>query len=122
MKPIAYRFQIKSGEVWQTYHASNLPKNVILSNVVPLFEKPVFDQAFLRTAFENSLNFNEFYSQLSEIQIVDQEPGDIVNRLLARAAIRRQISSRKSVELNEKDRIADLLEEAAQEIMKLRGK
>lgn len=38
---------------------------------------------------------------------------DLVERLRKRAEIRRQIPSRKSVQNNEPDRIADLLEEAA---------
>ncbi len=45
---------------------------------------------------------------------------DIVYRLLKRAEIRRQIPSRKSVQEGKPDRIADLLEEAAQEIENLR--
>ena len=44
----------------------------------------------------------------------------LVFRLRKRAEIRRQISSRKSVEEGKPDRIADLLEEAATEIELLR--
>jgi hypothetical protein len=50
--------------------------------------------------------------------IMDQ---DIVDRLRIRASIRRQIPGRKSVQENKPDRIADLLDEAAQEIMDLRN-
>jgi hypothetical protein len=46
---------------------------------------------------------------------------DIVSRLLKRAEIRRQIPGRKSVQEGKPDRIADLLEEAANEIVLLRG-
>ena len=46
---------------------------------------------------------------------------DIVHRLRKRAEIRRQIPDRKSVQENKRDRIADLLDEAAHEITKLRG-
>lgn len=46
---------------------------------------------------------------------------DLVYRLRKRAEIRRQISTRKSVQEGQPDRIADLLEEAAIEIEKLRG-
>ena len=46
---------------------------------------------------------------------------DLVYRLRKRAEIRRQITSRKSVQENKADRIADLLEEAATEIARLRG-
>ena len=45
---------------------------------------------------------------------------DLVYRLLKRAEIRRQIPDRKSVQEGRPDRIADLLEEAAREIEKLR--
>lgn len=45
---------------------------------------------------------------------------DVVYRLYKRAEIRRQIPSRKSVQEGKPDRLADLLEEAAREIMFLR--
>ena len=45
---------------------------------------------------------------------------DLVYRLRKRAEIRRQISSRKSVQEGKNDRIADLLEEAANEIERFR--
>jgi hypothetical protein len=45
---------------------------------------------------------------------------DLVYRLRTRAAIRRQITTRKSVQENKPDRIADLLEEAADELELLR--
>ena len=45
---------------------------------------------------------------------------DLVYRLRKRAEIRRQITTRKSVQNGEPDRIADLLEEAADEIASLR--
>ena len=44
---------------------------------------------------------------------------DLVERLRKRAEIRRQIPSRNSVQNNEPDRIADLLEEAANRIEEL---
>ncbi len=45
---------------------------------------------------------------------------DIIYRLRERARIRRQISTRKSVQEGKPDRIADLLDEAATEIETLR--
>jgi PP-loop superfamily ATP-utilizing enzyme len=45
---------------------------------------------------------------------------DLVYRLRKRAEIRRQIPTRKSVQENQPDRIADLLEDAADEIERLR--
>lgn len=44
---------------------------------------------------------------------------DLVYRLRKRAEIRRQIPGRKSVEQGTPDRIADILEEAANEIERL---
>ena len=43
-------------------------------------------------------------------------PNDLIFRLRKRAEIRRQITTRKSVQNNEPDRISDLLEEAANRI------
>jgi hypothetical protein len=45
---------------------------------------------------------------------------DLVYRLRKRAEIRRQIPGRKSVQEGTPDRIADILEEAANEIERLR--
>ena len=45
---------------------------------------------------------------------------ELVYRLRKRAEIRRQIQTRKSVQEGKPDRIADLLEEAADEIEELR--
>ena len=50
--------------------------------------------------------------------MIDED--DLVYRLRKRAEIRRQIPTRKSVQEGEPDRIADLLEEAAAEIDRLR--
>ena len=47
------------------------------------------------------------------------EEEELVYRLKKRAEIRRQISTRKSVQEGARDRIADLLEEAALEIERL---
>lgn len=44
---------------------------------------------------------------------------DLIYRLRKRAEIRRSITTRKSVQLGQPDRIADLLEEAANEIERL---
>jgi hypothetical protein len=51
----------------------------------------------------------------------EQNQQDIVYRLRKRAEIRRQIPTRKSIQENQPDRIADLLDEAANEIERLRG-
>jgi len=48
------------------------------------------------------------------------QENDLLYRLKKRAEIRRQIPTRKSVQENKPDRIADLLEEAATEIERLR--
>lgn len=47
------------------------------------------------------------------------EQQSLVYRLRKRAEIRRQIPSRKSVQEGKADRLADLLEEAANEIVRL---
>jgi len=47
---------------------------------------------------------------------------DLIYRLRERARIRRQIPGRKSVQENKPDRIADLLEEAANEIERHRNR
>lgn len=47
---------------------------------------------------------------------------DLIDRLRKRAEIRRSISTRKSVQENAPDRIADLLEEAATEITRLNSR
>jgi hypothetical protein len=53
----------------------------------------------------------------SHLPVIEQS---LVFRLKKRAEIRRQIPGRKSVEEGANDRIADLLEEAANEIENLR--
>ena len=50
------------------------------------------------------------------------EQQSLVFRLRKRAEIRRQIPTRKSVQEGARDRIADLLEEAANEIERLQKK
>lgn len=51
---------------------------------------------------------------------MQDQSSDLVFRLRKRAEIRRQIPTRKSVQEGQPDRIADLLEEAADEIEKLK--
>ena len=55
----------------------------------------------------------------SHLPVAEQS---LVFRLRKRAEIRRQIKDRKSVQEGAPDRIADLLEEAANEIERLRRK
>jgi hypothetical protein len=55
----------------------------------------------------------EYMGDESHLPVAEQS---LVFRLRKRAEIRRQISSRKSVQEGAPDRIADLLEEAAQKI------
>ena len=54
-------------------------------------------------------------------RIIDNRKEDLVYRLRKRAEIRRQIPTRKSVQDNQPDRLSDLLEEAANEIERLRN-
>ena len=58
-------------------------------------------------------------SQLDESHLPVAEQS-LVFRLRKRAEIRRQIGSRKSVEEGKPDRMSDLLDEAADEIERLR--
>ena len=62
------------------------------------------------TNTDNPINFPKDESHLP----VNQQ--SLVFRLRKRAEIRRQISTRKSVQEGKADRLADLLEEAANEI------
>lgn len=50
---------------------------------------------------------------------MNEETKDLITRLRVRAAIRRQISTRTSVKEGKPDRLADLLDEAAQKIKDL---
>ena len=59
---------------------------------------------------------NEILKDESHLPVAEQS---LVFRLRKRAEIRRQIPTRKSVEEGKSDRIADLLEEAANEIERL---
>jgi len=57
--------------------------------------------------------------KLAECGVIP-DVNDLVYRLRKRAEIRRQISTRKSVQEGQPDRIAELLDEAAEEIVRLR--
>ena len=70
--------------------------------------------------FDNTVYDNErLVTKFDKMQAVNEQ--DLVYRLKKRAEIRRQISSRKSVQEGKSDRIADLLEEADLEITVLRN-
>ena len=62
--------------------------------------------------------------QLADVALAEHgkiaNPDDLVYRLKKRAFIRRRIPSRKSVQEGQTDRMADLLDEAAAEIERLR--
>jgi hypothetical protein len=59
----------------------------------------------------------EYMGDESHLPVAEQS---LVFRLRKRAEIRRQIKDRKSVQEGARDRIADLLEEAADELTELR--
>jgi hypothetical protein len=71
----------------------------------------------MKTLEDEAFEELERRNLLKSPQITQQ---DIVYRLQTRAEIRRQIVTRKSVQEGQPDRIADLLEEAAAEITRLR--
>ncbi len=73
----------------------------------------------MKTLEDEAFEELERRNVLKSAQIIEQ---DIVYRLQKRAEIRRQIPTRKSVQEGQPDRIADLLEEAAAEIIRLRAK
>ena len=73
---------------------------------------PILHEEFDR--FEEHMASDESHLPVSE--------QSLVFRLRKRAEIRRQIPGRKSVEEGKSDRIADLLEEAANEIERLHKK
>lgn len=67
---------------------------------------------------------HEEYDRFEELMVEDEShlpvaEQSLIFRLRKRAEIRRQITSRKSVQEGKPDRIADLLEEAAAEIERL---
>jgi hypothetical protein len=66
--------------------------------------------------FTNTDNPIDFPKDESHLPVSEQS---LVYRLRRRAEIRRQIKDRKSVQEGAPDRIADLLEEAADEIERL---
>jgi hypothetical protein len=72
--------------------------------------------------YENLEEFDRFEELMakdeSHLPVSEQS---LVFRLRKRAEIRRQIPGRKSVEEGKSDRIADLLEEAADEIERLKS-
>ena len=59
----------------------------------------------------------EAFNKTPDVEVPYEE--SLIERLLKRAEIRRQISTRKSVQEGAPDRIADLLEEAANRIKEL---
>ena len=93
------------------------------SEQVALFKILSDDQDQLRFNYE--IVFQNWSTPKKAPKQTKQKPvneEDIVYRLRKRAEIRRQISTRKSVQEGQPDRISDLLEEAANEIEKWRPK
>jgi hypothetical protein len=73
-----------------------------------------------------TVELNEEFDRFEELMAKDEShlpvsEQSLVFRLRKRAEIRRQIPGRKSVEEGRSDRIADLLEEAADEIERLKS-
>jgi hypothetical protein len=73
----------------------------------------------LRKAAEEALD--RMVAENERLGLYDDQP-NLVYRLRKRAEIRRQIPDRRSVQEGKPDRIADLLEEAADYIEKLEEK
>ena len=105
-KPVVYFignpvFVYGRASVYVTNHPTSGPGPVVTSLVV----EKVSDTEFH--------TLNTIYKQVTDVM------DDLVIRLRTRAEIRRQIGSRKSVQEGKPDRIADLLDEAANEIERL---
>lgn len=66
-----------------------------------------------------TVSFATLNSNMSDESSLPYEQQSLVYRLRKRAEIRRQISTRKSVQEGRPDRLADLLEEAANHIERL---
>jgi hypothetical protein len=64
---------------------------------------------------------SKFTAQPARRYLEEIDMEDLVYRLRKRAEIRRQIPSRRSVQEGKADRLADLLDEAAAEIERLRN-
>ena len=75
----------------------------------------------MKTLTEILESIQAYRQKLVERRVKELIGDDLVFRLRTRASIRRQISTRKSVQEGKPDRIADLLEEAANEIEQLRN-
>jgi hypothetical protein len=75
----------------------------------------------MKTLTEILKSIQSYRQKLIERRAKELIGSDLVFRLRMRASIRRQISTRKSVQEGKPDRIADLLEEAANEIEELRN-
>lgn len=76
-------------------------------------------QAAKKIVNEHVKYYNSMMTDESHLPVSEQS---LVYRLRKRAEIRRQITDRKSVQEGKPDRIADLLEEAANEIARLTNK
>ena len=61
------------------------------------------------------------HEEFDRFEAVMADEQCLIYRLRKRAEIRRQITTRKSVQENKPDRIADLLEEAADEVERLKA-
>jgi hypothetical protein len=68
---------------------------------------------------EDGIHIGEGYDMMGCTKHVYEDEDNLVYRLRKRAEIRRQIPTRKSVQEGQPDRLADLLEEAADEIVVL---
>lgn len=66
-----------------------------------------------------TVSFATLNSNMSDESSLPYKQQSLVYRLRKRAEIRRQIPTRKSVQAGEPDRLADLLEEAADRIEEL---
>jgi hypothetical protein len=90
------------------------PLNPILHEEFDRFEERMAREIIVTVADKLATRINDE----SHLPVAEQS---LVFRLRKRAEIRRQIPGRRSVEEGARDRIADLLEEAANEIERLKN-
>lgn len=114
------------GDVWSDFEPecctlldTSKPKKNFFDKAIVCSEDPYIDLTPVQTNEEIIERIERATKNKDKLQKVG-ENNDLVYRLRKRAEIRRNIPHRKSVQNNEPDRIANILEEAASEIERLR--
>lgn len=96
------------------------PLQLAAVEVVNRWHTPLWKDVPHTANYIYTLN-TEVQNEINRSKSLSDNTQDLVYRLNKRAEIRRGIKDRKSVQEVKPDRIVDLLEEAAREILKLRS-